>query len=85
MANNEFDVSGYRIVLDIEQMEDGSYMATSADLDGFLVLADTVDELFQLAPGVAKSLIETMREAGIEPTIQREPFHFPVKVELLIA
>jgi len=85
MVGNEFNVSGYRIMLDIEQMEDGSYMATSLDLDGFLVLADTVDELFRLAPGVAKSLIETMREEGIEPNISRKAFHFPVKVEMLVA
>jgi predicted RNase H-like HicB family nuclease len=38
----------------------GSYQATSPALDGFLVLADTLDEVLALAPGVARALLEAM-------------------------
>ena len=43
-------LSSYRLPLEIEQMEDGSFMATSPALEGFLVLADTVEEVISLAP-----------------------------------
>ncbi|MBU0511737.1 MAG: DUF1902 domain-containing protein [Chloroflexi bacterium] len=54
----------YRLPLTIEQMEDGTYMATSSVLQGLLVQADTVDDVIALAPGVAKALIAAMREKG---------------------
>ncbi len=85
MITNNLETLGYRLSLNIEQMEDGSYMATSPDLEGFLVLAETIDEVLQLAPNVARTLIETMLEEGIEPKIQREEFRFPVKIEMLVA
>jgi len=62
MDGDNLKSRNYRLVLDIEQVEDGSYMATSPELDGFLVLAETVEQLYQLAPNIAQTLIETMRE-----------------------
>jgi predicted RNase H-like HicB family nuclease len=35
----------------IEQVEDGAYLATSPALSGFLVQADTIEEVVALAPG----------------------------------
>ena len=55
-------LSSYRLPLEIVQVEDGSFMATSPALEGFLVLADTVEEVISLAPGIAKALIEALRE-----------------------
>jgi predicted RNase H-like HicB family nuclease len=55
----------YRLPLVIEKVEDGSYLATSPQLEGFLVLADTIEELLALAPGIARSLIDAMREKGL--------------------
>lgn len=76
--------ASYRLPLEIEQMEDGSFIATSPVLDGFLVLADSVEEVISLAPGVAKALIETMRDDGVGLSLDLEELHFPVKVEVLV-
>jgi len=77
-------LSSYRLPLEIVQVEDGSFMATSPALEGFLVLADTVEEVISLAPGIAKALIDTMREDGVMPPLGLEELPFPVKVEVLV-
>jgi len=84
MNENNFETSGYRLPLNIEQMEDGSYMATSPNLNGLLVLADSVEEAVRLAPSIAKELIAAMREMGVEPKVENEVFHFPVRTEALL-
>lgn len=61
MKEHSVTLFGYRLPMTIEQVEDGSYMATSSALEGFLVLADNIEELMQLAPGVAHALIEATR------------------------
>ena len=77
-------LSSYRLPLVIEQLEDGAFLATSPDLEGFLVQADTIEEIIALSPGVAKALVEAMQEKGISPTLEAEELRFPVKVELLV-
>ncbi len=57
--------AGFRLPLTIEQVEGGSYMATSSQLPGLLVLAETIEEIFQLAPDIAKGLIEAMKDKGV--------------------
>jgi predicted RNase H-like HicB family nuclease len=85
MAQVEHTFQGsYRLALEIEQMEDGSFMGTSPALDGFLVLADSVEEVISLAPGVAKALIDTMRDDGVGLSLDLEEIHFPVKLEILV-
>jgi predicted RNase H-like HicB family nuclease len=84
MDENKFETSGYRLPLNIEQMEDGSYMATSPNLNGLLVLADSIEEAVRLAPAIAKDLIAAMREMGVEPKVENEVFHFPVRTETLL-
>lgn len=37
------DLLSYRLPLVIEQVEDGSFLATSPALEGFLVQADTIE------------------------------------------
>lgn len=49
------EIASYRLPVVIERVN-GSYQATSPALDGFLVLADTLDEVLPLAPGVARAL-----------------------------
>lgn len=76
--------SPFRLTLVSEQVEDGTYLATSPTLEGFLVQGDTVEDVIRLAPGVAKALLEAMREKGIAVEAFREKLSFPVKVDLLI-
>jgi len=74
----------YRLPLVIEQLEDGTYLATSPALEGFLVQAETIEDVISLAPGVAKALVEAMQEKGVNPALEAEELHFPVKVEVLV-
>ena len=76
--------SSYRLPLVIEQLENGAFLATSPALEGFLVQADTIEEVIALAPGVAKTLVEAMQEKGFSPTLKAEELNFPVKVEVLV-
>lgn len=39
-------------------------MATSPDLPGLIVQADTPEEVIRLAPDIARDLIEVMQETG---------------------
>ncbi len=85
MIKHQFASTHYRLPLSIEQMEDGSYLATSPVLDGFLMLADSVEEVYQLAPNIAKTLLEAMRDKGLDPPIELEKIQFPLKTEVLVA
>ncbi len=77
------ELAGYRLPIVIEPVN-GAYQATSPVLEGFLVLADTLDEVLALAPGVARALLEAMQDKGVEPPIPIERLHFPARVEVLI-
>lgn len=57
--------SPFRLPLIIEQVEDGTFLATSTALEGFLVQAETIEEVVSISPGVAKALLEAMQEKGI--------------------
>ena len=69
----------YILPVEIEPLEEGGYLARSAALPGFLVQADTMEEVVSLAPGVAQALIEAMQEKGVPlpQTLQavEPPFH----------
>ena len=54
----------YQITLEIQQLPEGPYLGTSPELPGLIVQAETVEEVVSLAPGIAKDLIEVMRETG---------------------
>jgi predicted RNase H-like HicB family nuclease len=77
------EIARYRLPVVIERVN-GSYQATSPALDGFLVLADTLDELLALAPGVAHALLEAMRSKGVTPLLPLEKVRFPTQIEVLV-
>jgi predicted RNase H-like HicB family nuclease len=68
----------------IEQVEDGTYLATSPALEGFLVQADTLDDVIALAPGIARALMEAKRAHGIPLDLQPERLTFPLHIEVLV-
>jgi predicted RNase H-like HicB family nuclease len=74
----------YKITLDIEQLPEGPYLATSPDLPGLVVQADDVQEILRLAPDVAHDLIAVMIETNqpLPPGIEMvtAPSRFPVLV-----
>lgn len=69
----------YILPIEIQPLEEGGYLARSPALPGFLVQADTIEEVISLSPGVAQALIESMRENGVPlpQTLQEvePPFH----------
>jgi len=77
------EIAGYRLPVVIERVN-GSYQATSPALDGFLVLADTLDEVLALAPGVARALLEAMQAKGVTPPVPIEEVRFPTQIEVLV-
>jgi len=74
----------YVLPLEIQALEEGGYLATSPALPGFLVQAKTVEEVLRLAPGIAQSLIEAMREKGIPLPQALQSVEPPFHAELLI-
>jgi len=77
------EITSYRLPVVIERVDD-SYQATSPALDGFLVLADTLDEVLALAPGVARALLEAMRSKGKTPPLLIEEVQLPTQIEVLV-
>ena len=79
MCYNTGVMARYILPVEIQYLEEGVYLATSPVLPGFLVQADTVEKVMELAPGVAQALIEAMQEEGvpIPRTLQaaEPPFH----------
>jgi len=69
----------YILPVEIQSLEEGGYLARSPALPGFLVQADTIEEVISLSPGVAQALIASMRENGVPlpQTLQaiEPPFH----------
>jgi predicted RNase H-like HicB family nuclease len=78
------EMESYRLPLVVERVN-GSYQATSPALDGFLVLADSLEEVLALAPGVARALLEAMQAKGVTPPLALERVQFPTQVEVLVA
>ena len=74
----------YVLPLEIQELEEGGYLATSPALPGFLVQAKTVEEMLRLAPDIAQSLIEAMREKGIPLPQALQSVEPPFHAELLI-
>ncbi|HBL26362.1 MAG TPA: hypothetical protein DD490_05960 [Acidobacteria bacterium] len=83
------EVNGmFKITLEIEQLPEGPFLGTSPDLPGLVVQADSVEEVFRLAPGVAHDLIAVMVETrqklprGVETVTP--PWRVPVLVPACI-
>ena len=85
MRNTETSIglSGYRLPLVVEQVED-SFQATSPALEGFLVLAGSLEDVLALAPGIARALLEAMQDKGVAPPIALEKVNFPTQLEVLV-
>ncbi len=77
------EIASYRLPVVIERAN-GSYQATSPALDGFLVLADTLDKVLALAPNVARTLLEAMRSKGKTPPLPLEEVRLPTQIEVLV-
>jgi antitoxin HicB len=54
----------YSIHLNIQQVENGEYLATSDDLPGLVAQGRTIIETMEIAQDVARKLIESFRDHG---------------------
>ncbi len=74
----------YILPVEVESLEEGGYLARSPALPGFLVQADTVDELLHLSPGIAQALIESMQEKGVPLPQELHSIKPPFRADLLV-
>jgi predicted RNase H-like HicB family nuclease len=58
-------LNGYTLPIHIEPLEEGGYLARSPVLPGFLVEGETIEQVLEWAPCVARALLEVMRKKGI--------------------
>lgn len=54
----------FAVQMHIEQVEGGSYLATSDELAGLVAQGRTVQEAVEIAQDVARRLLESYREHG---------------------
>jgi antitoxin HicB len=78
------DMTRYKLPIEISPLEEGGYLATSPALPGFLVQAETMEEILQLAPGVAQTLIEAMQAKGVPLPQALQSVEPPFHAELLV-
>ncbi|MBI3104380.1 MAG: type II toxin-antitoxin system HicB family antitoxin [Candidatus Rokubacteria bacterium] len=74
----------YQITLEIQRLEEGPYLGTSPDLPGLIVQGATPEEVVDLAPDVARELIEIMIETGqsLPPSLHR--LEAPIRIPLVV-
>jgi len=80
------DAGEYRLVLDIEHLPGGKYLATSKSLPGLVAQGDTLDETISIAQDVAKQIIAVHCERGkpLPRTLKPLPSHFEIKTAVAI-
>jgi predicted RNase H-like HicB family nuclease len=54
----------YQITLEIQKLDEGPYLGTSPELPGLIVQGASPEEVVELAPDIARELIEVMLETG---------------------
>ena len=74
----------YQITLEIRQLEEGPYLGTSPDLPGLIVQGASPDEVVELAPDLARELIEVMRETGEPLPPGLRPLDTPNRISLVV-
>jgi predicted RNase H-like HicB family nuclease len=74
----------YILPVEVQSLEEGGYLARSPSLPGFLVQADTLEEVLQLSPGIAHALIESMREKGVALPRDLQSIEPPFHADLLV-
>ena len=74
----------YQITLEIRRLEEGPYLGTSPELPGLIVQGKTPEEVVDLAPDIARDLIEVMVETGQSLPAGLRPVDDPTRVLLIV-
>lgn len=53
----------YQITLEIQKLEEGPYLGTSPDLPGLIVQGSSPEEVVEIAPDIARVLIEVQQSS----------------------
>ena len=77
-------MSVYQITLEIQKLEEGPYLGTSPELAGLIVQGKSPEEVVELAPDIARELIEVMLETGEALPPGLHPLTIPTRVPLVV-
>ena len=69
----------------IEQVEDGSYLATSDELPGLVAQGRTIQETIEIAQDVARRLMESYREHGDAIPDGLRRFHKSLDIDVAVS
>jgi predicted RNase H-like HicB family nuclease len=74
----------YQITLEIQKLAEGPYLGTSPDLPGLIVQGASPEEVVELAPDIARELIEVMLETGEPLPPGLRPLPIPNRISLVV-
>ena len=74
----------YQITLEIQRLEEGPCLGTSPDLPGLIVQGATPEEVIDLAPDIARELIEVMIETGQPRPPRLVPLEASMRIPLVV-
>ena len=74
----------YQITLEIQKLEEGLYLGTSPELPGLIVQGKSPEEVVELAPDIARELIEVMLETGEALPPGLHSLSTPIRVPLVV-
>ena len=74
----------YQITLEIQKLEEGPYLGTSPELPGLIVQGASPEEVVELAPDIARELIEVMLETGEALPAGLRPLASTTRVPLVV-
>ena len=77
--------SPFLLPMRITPLGDGRFLGRCSDLPGLNVEADSIQEVLRLAPKIARSLIEAMREKGVGVPDTLDRAKPPVNIHLVVA
>jgi predicted RNase H-like HicB family nuclease len=73
-----------QITLEIRTLEEGPCLGTSPELPGLVVQGTSPEEVVDLAPDIARDLIEAMIETGAALPSGLRPLTPPIRVPLVV-
>ena len=74
----------YQVTLEIQKLEEGPYLGTSPELLGLIVQGKSPEEVVELAPDIARELIEVMLETEEALPPGLHPLAVPTRVPLVV-
>ena len=75
----------FAVRIHVEQVEDGSYLATSDELPGLVAQGRTIQETVEIAQDVAKKIMEPYREHGDPMPEGLRRFHTSLDIDVAVS